>query len=85
MVAERDDLVMMQHPEQWPRWPKLPVVRRSEFKKNTGVLLELGFHDDVKPTVYLINLFDPILKLSDIEQIKYESFDALIADGWHVD
>lgn len=78
----------MQNPSLWPRWPILPV-KRSKDRKH-GVLAEFGMPDrpEIKPIIYLANLFDLSDKVTDfskLPKLEYDTFDDLINDGWVVD
>lgn len=67
------DREFMDTPKEWPLWPVLPLVQHG-----TG---QAGFLTEGKPRVYIGNIFD-----NRFDNFKdYESFDAIIADGWRVD
>jgi hypothetical protein len=72
-MEESNDLQFMKDPDRWPRWPLLPVKRGTQM----GLMLE-------HPRVYLRNLWDST-PLADVESIKYDTYESVIADGWIVD
>ena len=84
----RDKLLEMgPYPNSWPRWPILPVKSRTKKK---GHLPQLGYVTDpetVKIGEYIVvrdgNIFapnndDPVLD-------RYDSWQAMVDDGWVVD
>lgn len=84
-----DDLRMMQTPDAWPQYPRLPIKRGSASAPyEMGVLVVargVGRH-----VVLLTNLFDARLQALDegghgIPTMSYPDFEAMIADGWIVD
>lgn len=84
-----DDLEMMRSPDRWPCWPVLPLKRydgkdRCGFP-STGLIAEL---DGVpRFTVFDGNLFQRPLCFDDPKTVRYDydSFEAMLADGWVVD
>lgn len=87
--AEQRDLNMMKSPDNWPRWPLLPIKR----SKGPGFPQCASLFADGKPTVILTNLWalEDLPgstygeKFANVEKIEYPSFDALVTDGWRVD
>ena len=82
------DLEGMKNPSSWPRWPVLPVKRHTEERGiEVGILAEQDMTIPVEPVVYQTNMIG--LKtwkdVFDAPQLRYDSFEALIADGWVVD
>ena len=78
-------LDMMQQPDTWPRWPFLPLIRRTKGLKpfgEEGLLYDDGEH---KFTVYFANLFMLPQNLATCASKTYESYEAIVADGWEVD
>ena len=79
-----DDLWMMAHPDKWPHSFKLPLTRKQE--PGYGYLLQPSMEvpcPPPEPVVYIGNIFnrhDP-----DGDSIAYDSLDAIVEDGWHVD
>ena len=94
--AEPTDLDMMKDAFDWPGWPVLPIVNRKKLDERkwprSGVIFDLD-DQSKKFTVFEVNVWDLRGGLvSDIvnsipleKQHKYESFEAMIADGWEVD
>ena len=78
-------LAMMQSPDTWPRWPFLPLIRRNKAPNPFGV--EGLLYDDSanKFTVYYANLFMLPQNLAACASKTYESYEAILADGWEVD
>ena len=91
-VDRARSLHFMAHPQLWPFWPYLPVVRRSE-----GVDEELGVLFDAlgtcsvpgySATVFLTNLFDLPTPWSAWLALAKEVFDEteeIVNAGWSVD
>ena len=84
----KKDLEGMKNPDIWPQWPVLPVKRHSDEKGiEVGLIVEKDMKSPVESIVYLNNMFS--LKswedLDKMPNLKYESFEALQADGWVVD
>jgi hypothetical protein len=81
------DLEMMQDPKEWPIWPHLPLFRYKGGHRNDkeyGFIISFGDGQmlNPKPIVWLGVIGE--VKL-DRPKIVYESFEALLADGWLVD
>lgn len=82
ILRERDDLAMMKNPDLWPAWPILPLKNRESA--TVGFLLEAT---DCKFKIFLGNFW----KLGEegyfesLETKTFDSFEAIIAEGWHVD
>jgi hypothetical protein len=80
------------HPERWPYWPVLPLVRRRD-----GAEPELGLLYDLRgacglcgygSTVFRGNLCFPPATLRELLALPKEVFDSpeeLLAAGWRVD
>jgi hypothetical protein len=86
------DLHFMADPSKWEVWPFLPVMRRhSADKTDYGVLFDAQGVCDLtgyRCAVFLTNLFNLPPKLDDLFALPkevYDTFDELIAAGWHVD
>lgn len=71
------DLAMLRNPDDWTFWPFLPV------KRNGGK--ELGYILAGELRVYHTNLFSDKPRILEASYTSYESFEALLADGWRVD
>lgn len=82
------ELRWMSNPMTWPNMV-LPIVKRTGLgdpgQPTTGLLTGGG------PTVYFVNMWalgDPEYKgkaWSDLPHKTYESFEAIVDDGWRVD
>lgn len=79
-----DELAMMNDPERWPAYPRLPLKKRGAQDATLGFLVAHGAHG-VEPVVYLANLFAQVPDWNAVPQEKFESFDALLDAGWVVD
>lgn len=82
--TEADHLRMMQSPDEWPMWPKLPM--RKGTHGNGGP--ELGFLvEGYGPAVYRGNVFTSVdaFVLNRIEKEAFPTFGAMYAAGWRVD
>ncbi len=86
----QDDLSMMKNPGKWSRYPILPIKRVNK----SGGMPEFGLLLPIKnPVVYLVNMWDlgdlGIKTVADImskvKSISYDSFEAILDDGWVVD
>lgn len=81
------DLEMMQDPDEWPRFPHLPLKRRQtgdSARYQSGFLEALTYllGEAPKPVVWLGSL-DSIQH--DRQKIEYSNFGELVEDGWLVD
>lgn len=83
---EQDHKFMIEHPDNWPMWPHLPLVNRSpEFYEYDG----LGYLLDSGPVNYRIN-GGIIVRLGNMYgvgrhgAIEYSSVDYMLAEGWRV-
>lgn len=83
-----DDIGMMRNPSQWPNWPLLPVKQTkydvAKGPRPVGVMLA----EDGLPLVYHANLFDIAggkVNIGECPITKYETYEAMIEDGWVVD
>lgn len=79
IVADRDDVGMMSHPDLWPNWPLLPLKRYVDNDFETGYLMMTGSN---AIQFRRGNVFGP--KETD-EVIPYTSFEELVELGWRVD
>lgn len=82
----KDEKSMMENPTRWPCM-YLPVKRR--VKKRFGSdTMQVGILNGNGPTVYTISMFDSKwagYKFEEMPKIEYDSFDAIVEDGWIVD
>ena len=87
-------LEMMQHPELWPMWPVLPLINRSETDREGFVVPgciadanESGRYEVVMCTMY--QLPEGIITYDEFYQSHptkvYDSYEAMLDDGWMVD
>ena len=79
----------MMNPDAWPAWPLCPLkkqVPKTEDRMGyiVGVLYDTSLVDG-EPVVYLTNMFTFNAAQRDHEQLTYDSFSALLDDGWYVD
>lgn len=87
--AERraEDVRMIRTPNNWPRWPLLPVKRAS---KQPGAMPECAIltEDAVGFRLYDANMFEIAAhnkKLTDAPFKPYPTAEAVVDDGWTVD
>ncbi len=83
--TERDDRAFLLSPDDWPRWPILPMKKKGEFwKEERGHGFVFAGHPD---TIYFKNIWDIKAedKVADYPKQVYADVDALLADGWIVD
>lgn len=83
------------HAGFWPNWPYCPVKRHKDGKTLVGFLqdrqsigVDFDFNHESLRTVYLRNFFtqcDIPKPLKDLTNMKYDTVDAMILDGWQVD
>lgn len=99
MAKEPTDLELMNSPSTWPQNPYLPLqkgnvkaARDMESKIAAG---EISFEMAmlIRPPLefgFLVEGFGPLVFLGNYEKgskrhVKYESLQAIIADGWQID
>lgn len=80
---------MMESPADWPRWPVLPVKRRSQDPDNPG-LPEVGIMTPGSWNVYRMNMLQLQTgslteQLRATDAIEYPDVLAVLDDGWRVD
>lgn len=83
MNRDYNDLAMISHPERWPRWPLLPLKRRTaKGEWELGTLVgapEVGFE------VVLADMYTFRLSAAKLKSIEYDNANDVLADGWLVD
>lgn len=88
-IREFHDVKFLVEHENWPAWPVCPVKRYDGKDKSgfpTGGIVWV-----CKPTVLVVDMFVISgcnyegAKAKAEEVFEYESFDAMVADGWMVD
>lgn len=79
--AERER-TMLRNEDMWPKWPVLPLKRyRGQGAMEPGCL-----YSGQGPVVFLTSMYKlSSAALSNMPMVSYESYDALMADGWQVD
>jgi hypothetical protein len=83
-----NDVEFMKNPELWPIWPRLPLKKR---RGNLGFELAIMIEGTVsgrgigtvKPIVYFATMYEVLD--SDTPRKQYDSFEAIVEDGWVVD
>ncbi len=77
-----DDELMMTTPDEWPRWPWLPL------RKTPGWTVGAMFgapEPDGSIQIWLVNIFDPLLdSLAGKEMEEYASPKEACDAGWRV-
>ena len=86
------DIYYFTHPERWPAWPFLPVVRRhAGGATDCGLLYDFrgtGGPTGFSSTVFVGNLFllPPTLEeLLALPKETFDTFEELLAAGWRID
>lgn len=80
--AKNRHLSMMYSPDDWPRWPALPLKRsRKNSFPEIGFILE---SKDQPYRVYLGSIYGES-SLQDHSYMDYDSYEAIVEDGWIVD
>jgi hypothetical protein len=85
IVSEKEEHVkMMQYPDKWPRWPILPMVRKTNADPlgNPGFIVD---GDTDKFTVYKANIFMIPKDFETIPREIYLNFEEIFDAGWRVD
>lgn len=88
-----DDAQMIRSPGLWPRWPVLPVKKPGFWEDQSGKKMGVIFDEprDKGWRIIHVNLYAvgtmPEEKWKKVcsEATRYESLEALLADGWVVD
>jgi hypothetical protein len=84
-------VLFLAHPELWPLWPFLPVVRRGSGGEELGVVYDARRASELtgySATVFLRNMFTLPDQLSEFLTLPKEVFDTaeeLAEAGWRVD
>ena len=85
IVPEKEkNMRIMENPDNWPRWPILPMVRKTP----TDPLGAPGFIFDGgtnKFTVYKANIFMITKDFESIPREIYQNFEEIFDAGWRVD
>jgi len=82
MYGREKDIQMMSSPLDWPRWPRLPMKRRTDNGQiEVGVMLAM---EGQLSTVWLVTMFSKI-DPETTPKIEYTDYDAVADDGWIVD
>jgi len=83
ILDDRDSVEMMRRPNIWPQWPILPLNKGRLPALQEGLYLDAEGYEN---TVVLCNLFlFDGGKMESYEKVKYDSIEAVVADGWEVD
>jgi hypothetical protein len=91
ILQERDHAGFIRHPELWPRTFFLPVIKAGGAIRDgaDGVITALyGFNVVVHVNLFLLQRSGKTLLQAVNEGAKisrYETVEALVADGWEVD
>lgn len=84
------DLALLMDQMSWPRWPLMPLKRYPSRSKSQGnwpdFAVALADTDERKPTILLdASLFGDPEDWKKCEKKEYDSWEAVVADGWRVD
>lgn len=88
MTKIHSDLDFLNRVACWPKWPVCPVKKKTEGNSwPIHGLIFAGEGDKPIPVVVMLNLWHPWTKeeYEAAEKHKYDSIEALLADGWEVD
>lgn len=87
----QEHVKIMQTPDQWPRWPALPLKRHG-YDPDTGIMLAVKDH---LTTVFFLNLYETrdCKRIADVIDLAnngrgskvYTDYEAIVDDGWEVD
>ncbi len=81
--ATKADLELVNNPDAWPCWPRLPMKKYSD--NQTGDFPEFGFIvEGGGSTVYLGSVFG-VIDMGQVKRKHYDSFNEMLDDGWVVD
>lgn len=81
---EAKHVQMMQTPDEWPAWPKLPLTKGALGNGSH----ELGFLvQGYGPIVYKGNIFTSVdaFVLNRVPKEMFKTFEAVYEAGWRVD
>lgn len=84
VYGREKDIEMMSNPENWPRWPRLPIKRSDptgNHQVEIGVMLALEGHLTM---VFKTNMFAKIDHAT-TDKYVYSDYEAIADDGWVVD
>ena len=86
VMETRNSLEMMKRPHLWCRWPALPVKRWIGQNLQTGIMTDTD-HSKFRYWVYEGNIFmiHDSIDVTEANIHKYDSPEAVVADGWVVD
>jgi len=79
------DLEWLTHPAEWPNWPVQTVKKRRSNGQMPDVGLVVERENVVEPIVYDVNLWALPVPTPWPIAARYDSIEAMIADGWEVD
>jgi hypothetical protein len=85
-IRLREDVEFMMNSDSWPMYPYLPLKKPS---MKAGEWPQLGIMHASGSRVYLTSI-DELVSMSfaeksNIKYIDYDSYDAIVEDGWLVD
>jgi len=80
-----DHASMIRSPENWPRWPVLPVKRPAEFGWQIGTIVanEKVYNRQGPIKIFLASMFEDVT--TDTPHREYANAEAAVKDGWIVD
>lgn len=88
--TREEEIEMMSHPDRWPHGFVLPLKHATERQPGGwpahGFLIQLSMRTPAPapdPVVRLGTL--GIVKVSEAEQVRFESLEAVYDGGWRVD
>jgi hypothetical protein len=89
-MDDRDDLKMMQSPDEWPAWPRLPMKRypADPVKVGFGVLVERmsTFEYAWLPGISIVDQIHPEDLIGKwFQRDNVAKLQEILDDGWIVD
>lgn len=78
------DRRMIQNPDLWPMYPRLPMKRPTVGGMACGVIVDHPKLDPARPSVFDVTMFDGI-NVTSTMCFRYDSIDDMQEDGWVVD
>lgn len=87
IIEKRNDQAMMEHPDQWPCWPWLPIKRRKPHGPPDCAVLYAGSSDPEKVVFAQVGMYNmpegkPITEWPGFRVVTPAD---LLAEGWVVD
>ena len=84
ITDERDNLLMIQTPQEWPQWPWLPIKKWSDTRREMDCAV---INAGNLTTIWHTNLWALSRRTTfeDVSKTQFDSAEAIVAAGWVVD